>query len=144
MLKLNFNVPAEFDIGIDRLSGILGFCRGEGITVNAEKGERIGVSLKDGAAVIYYREKHQFFRELGVLCENIEKGEFDITEDGFFKELSAMIDVSQNAVYKLDTVKQMIDRLALMGYGMMMLYTEDQISLENYKYFGYMRGRYTK
>ncbi len=143
-MKLKFSVPAEFDIGIDRLSGILGFCKGEGTTVTAEKGERIGVSLKDGEAVIYYREKHHFFRELGVLCENIGKGEFDITEDSFFRELSAMIDISQNAVYKLDTVKEMIDRLALMGYGMMMLYTEDQISLENYKYFGYMRGRYTK
>lgn len=55
-----------------------------------------------------------------------------------------MIDASQNAVYKLDTVKEIIDHLALMGYGMMMLYTEDQMSLENYKYFGYMRARYTK
>ncbi len=144
MLNLNFKTPAEFDAGIERLSDILGFCRGDGITVTAEKGERIGVTLDGASAVIYYREKCQFFRELGILCENAAGGSFDINEDTFFNELSAMIDVSQNAVYKLDTVKGIIDRLALMGYGMMMLYTEDQMSLENYKYFGYMRARYTK
>ena len=36
MLNLNFKAPAEFDAGIDRLSNILGFCRGNGITVTAD------------------------------------------------------------------------------------------------------------
>lgn len=144
MIKLNFLVDDEFVTGISRLADILGYEIGEGICVRAVKSERIGVSLHDGTAVIYYREKHHFWRELGVLVENALKGEFDITEDGYFNELSVMLDASRCAVYTVSTVKRMIDHLALMGYGMMMLYTEDLIKLENYKYFGYMRGCYTK
>jgi len=144
MIRLDFNVSADFDIGIGRLAALLGFERGDGITVTAQKGERIGVSLKDGNAVIYYREKHHFWRGLGVLCENAAKGECDITEDGYFEGLSAMFDASRCAVYTVDTVKLMTDYLAVMGYSMVMLYTEDLVELENYKYFGYMRGRYTK
>jgi len=144
MFKLNFKVSDEFSVGIERLAAVLGYEIGEGINVTAEKGERIGVSLKDGTAVIYYREKHHFWRELGVLSENAEKGEFDITEDGYFTELSAMFDAARCAVYTVETVKLMIDYLAVMGYSMVMLYTEDLIELENYKYFGYMRGRYSK
>ena len=32
---------------------------GGGITVTAKKGERLGASLKNGEACIYYKEKHQ-------------------------------------------------------------------------------------
>jgi hypothetical protein len=143
-MKLNFNVDKSFDLGIDRLAGVLGFERGEGIEVSAVRGDRIGVSLKDGKAVVYYRDKVQFFRGLGVLIENAKKSaEFDITEDGFFETLSAMIDSSRCGVPTVKTVKSLIDYLAVMGYNMVMLYTEDVVKLENRPYFGYMRGRYT-
>ena len=143
-MKLNFNVDRSFDLGIERLSGTLGFERGEGISVSAVKGEKIGVSLKDGKAVIYYRDKVQFFRGLGVLIENAKKSDkFDITEDGFFETLSAMIDSSRCGVPTVKTVKGLIDYLAVMGYNMVMLYTEDVVKLEGRPYFGYMRGRYT-
>ena len=143
-MKLNFNVDKSFDLGIDRLAGTLGFERGEGISVSAVKGDRIGVSLKDGKAVIYYRDKVQFFRGLGVLIENAKKSaELDITEDGFFETLSAMIDSSRCGVPTVKTVKGIIDYLAVMGYNMVMLYTEDVVKLESRPYFGYMRGRYT-
>ena len=144
ILRLKFNVDAELLIGIERLENVLGYEVGEGITVTAVKSDRIGVSLKDGEAVIYYPKKHLFFRELGVLVENAkERDSFEITEDGFFDVLSAMIDVSRNGVPTVNAVNKMIDYLAVMGYGMAMLYTEDILKLENYKYFGYMRGRYS-
>ena len=143
-MKFNFNVDNTFDVGIDRLASILGYERGDGISVTASQGERIGVSLKNGAATIYYRDKAQFFRGLGVLVENAKKSDkFDITEDTFFTTLSAMIDSSRCGVPTLKTVKGIIDYLAVMGYNMIMLYTEDVIKLENRPYFGYMRGRYT-
>ena len=70
-MKFNFSVDKTFDIGIKRLSSLLGFeCAEDGIHVVAKKRELPGVSLSEGKAIIYYKEKHQFFRELGVLFEN--------------------------------------------------------------------------
>jgi len=143
-LKFSFNVDSDLMVGIERLKNVLGYEIGEGISVTAVKGERLGVSFKNGEAVIYYPKKHLFFRELGVLVEHARiSDECEITEDGFFDVVSTMIDVSRNGVLKVKAVNKMIDYLAVMGYGMAMLYTEDIIKLENYKYFGYMRGRYS-
>ncbi len=142
-MKFNFNVDKEFYKGIERLSSLLGFEIGEGISVCAECGDRIGVSLKGGHAVIYHKTKAQFFRGVGMLCQHANEGEFDITDDGFFDTLGAMIDSSRCGVPTLKTVKSLLDHMALMGYNMVMLYTEDVIKLEGRPYFGYMRGRYT-
>lgn len=143
-LNLNFNVDKDLLVGVERLKKVIGYELGEGITVKAEMGDKLGVSLKNGNAVIYYTKKHLFFRELGVLVENARRSdEFDITEDGFFDVVSTMIDTSRNGVPTVATINKMMDYLAVMGYGMAMLYTEDVIKLENYKYFGYMRGRYS-
>ena len=143
-MKLNFKVDKTFDTGIERLSKILGYEQGDGITVTAVKGEKIGVCLKNGAAVIYYRDKVQFFRGLGVLVERAKiSAEFEVTESGFFESVSAMIDSSRCGVPTNNTVKSILDYLAVMGYNMMMLYTEDVIELKDRPYFGYMRGRYT-
>ncbi len=144
MKRFNFQVDESLLCGIGRLKPLLGFEYGEDITVTAEQGERIGVTLKEGKAVIYYKKKYHFFRELGLLVENAaEKEEFDITEDGWFECLSAMLDTSRNAVPTLKTVFELLDYMALMGYGMAMLYTEDTVELKNRPYFGYMRGRYS-
>ena len=34
-LKFNFNIPEELKVGVSRLSAVLGYEMGEGITVNA-------------------------------------------------------------------------------------------------------------
>ena len=144
-LFFNFNIEAELLGGVDRLSSVLGFEKGNGIKVSAEKGNKNGVALKNNEAVIYYTSKSIFFRELGVLVENARISDcFEIEEDGFFTELSTMIDASRCAVPTVKTMYKLIDRLALMGYSMAMLYTEDTVKLENRPYFGYMRGGYTK
>ena len=144
-MKFNFKVDPTFSVGIERLAGVLGYeCAGDGITVEAVKGDRIGVSIKKSKATIYYKEKYHFFRELGVLKEKLESGDTkDVTEDGYFKTVAAMIDASRCSVPTVDSVKRVIDYLALMGYSMIMMYTEDVVKLENRPYFGYMRGRYT-
>ena len=143
-MKLNFNVDSAFDIGIDRLSGILGYEIGDGITVTAVKGEKLGVSLHGGTATVFYREKVQFFRGVGILVEKMKSSsEFDVTEDTFFKTVASMIDASRCGVPTVKTVKSLLDYHAVMGYNMMMLYTEDVVELEGRPYFGYMRGRYT-
>ncbi len=142
-MKLRFNVDKEFYAGIERLSGILGYEMSDGITVTGVKSDRIGTSLKGNNAVIYYKNKVQFFRGIGTLCQHAADGDFDICEDGFFDTLSAMIDASRCGVPTLPTVKRLLDFMAVMGYNMAMLYTEDVIELPGYEYFGYMRGRYS-
>jgi len=144
-LIFSFQVDETFLEGINRLQPILGFTRGEsGITVTARQADCPGVSVKDGKAEIRYTKKHMFFRELGVLCENIKtKTEFCIEEDNCFDTVSVMIDTSRCAVPTVNSINKMMDYLAVMGYSMAMLYTEDTVELEKYPYFGYMRGRYT-
>jgi hypothetical protein len=79
-----------------------------------------------------------------VLCEHArEKDAFEIFEDTHFDTLSVMIDTSRCGVPTVNTVERMIDYLAVMGYSMAMLYTEDTVELEGRPFFGYMRGRYT-
>lgn len=143
-MKFHLDIPPELLAGAMRLGAVLGYEIGDGISVRAEQGERIGVSLKDNCAVIYYKERAHFFRGLGILCERAAKSaEFDVNEDGFFKTLSTMLDVSRGAVPTVTTVKRLLDYLAVMGYNMMLLYVEDTVKIEGRPYFGYMRGAYT-
>lgn len=141
----NFSVPSDLLVGINRLSPVLGFELGDGITVFCEYGDKNGVVLKDGKATIFCTKKNLFFRELGVLMENIKKNdEFEIFEDSYFKTVGTMVDASRCAVPTVDSMKRLFDRLALMGYDLAMLYTEDTVKLEGRPYFGYMRGAYSK
>ena len=141
---LKFQVSDEFSKGISRLSKIIDLEISADITVTAEKSDKSGATLKDGKAVIYYTHKTSFFRGLGVLAHNAKtKTEFEIFDDNFFETMSVMLDTSRCGVPTVDGINAMTDYLALMGYNMLMLYTEDTLELENYKYFGYMRGRYT-
>ena len=143
-IKLHFDIPAHLAAPLPRLQTMLGFTQGDGITVTAVQGERNGVSLHDGKATLYFTAPHLFYRELGVLLEHARTSDsFDITEDSFFDTLSVMIDTARCGVNTVESVCEMIDYLAVMGYGMAMLYTEDTVTLEGRPYFGYMRGRYT-
>ena len=59
-----------------------------------------------------------------------------------FETLGAMFDCSRNKVFRLDWMKRTLVKLALMGYSMVMLYTEDTYLLPGEPFFGYMRGAY--
>ncbi len=60
-----------------------------------------------------------------------------------YNYFGAMLDMSRNAVMKVEQVKKYIDCLSKMGYNMLQLYTEDTYELDGEPYFGYLRGRYT-
>ncbi len=144
-IKLSFKTAKEFSVGIDRLSEVLGYEIGDGVEVNAVKGERIGAEYKNGKAVIYYKEKHHFWRSLAKLVDCIKKNtECDTYEDTAFKTVGVMICVSRGMVPTLKTLEKYLDYMAVMGYNLVMLQTDDLFELENRPYFGYMRGRYTK
>ena len=54
-----------------------------------------------------------------------------------------MLDCSRNAVMKVSYAKSVIAKLALMGYNLAMLYTEDTYQLPDEPHFGFLRGAYT-
>ena len=140
-----FEIEKELLLGVERLQKVLGFEIGDGLTVRAKQGDKLGVCKQGETVTVYYTQKHQFFRELGVLVENLRKtdGDFEVTEDGFFQTMATMVDASRCGVPTVEAFYKLADRLALMGYNMIMLYLEDLVKLPTKKYFGYMRGRYT-
>ena len=58
--------------------------------------------------------------------------------------LCVMLDCSRNAVMSVDGLKAFIDKLSVMGYNALQLYTEDTYEIKEEPLFGYMRGRYTQ
>ena len=145
-MKLNFKVKDDLLIGARRLGGLLGYeISDSGITVTECKGDKVGIEVKSGAAKIYYKQKNQFFRELGILVNHLKDGGEDTVriEESCFDTLGVMIDASRGAVPTVKTLNNLTDYLALMGYNMVLMYTEDTLELPGRPYFGYMRGRYT-
>ena len=59
------------------------------------------------------------------------------------KRFGVMLDMSRNAVMKVEEVKNFILILKRMGYNSLQLYTEDTFEIEGEPFFGYMRGRYS-
>lgn len=112
------------------------------LKVTGVKGERLGFTVQGEEAVIYYPKEHLFYRELALLAAHgtADTEQFEATD---FETLSVMIDTSRGAVHSVDSVCRLLNKLAVMGYGMVMLYTEDTVELKGRPYFGYMRGRYT-
>lgn len=146
-MKLDFkgNI-AELEQGIRILEKRLGYaCDTEGIQVEVEKRNgAIEVAMDGRKAVIRYQEKIHFFRVLSLLVEKLQEGNsFYITETPKFKTNGIMADVSSNAVMAVQSIKKMLEIMAVMGLNMMMLYMEDTYEIKSKPYFGYMRGRYT-
>ncbi|MGB3161041.1 MAG: beta-N-acetylhexosaminidase [Carnobacterium sp.] len=95
-------------------------------------------------ALITGHKKVHFFRGLGLLVEMQRSGITKKVEEIQFDELNFLLDASRNAVMTVDSIKQFIIILALMGYTGFYLYIEDTYEINDRPYFGYMRGRFSK
>lgn len=116
----------------------------DGIIVKIEKSANdIEVSYSEGIGCIKYNKKIHFFRGLGLFIENLNKQKFSLHEEPQFKMTGVMIDSSRNSVLKVQSIKEILTKMALMGLNMLMLYTEDTYELEGEPHFGYLRGRYS-
>lgn len=127
----------EFSLGEDGLS----------VKIIHRTGSPVNVSCGEEGAEIVYDQKIHFFRGLGLLLEQLQKGKHDflIEEEPQFDSIGPMFDVSQgNAVMNVSCIKNMIRRMAVMGLNMLMMYCEDSYVVKEQPYFGYMRGRYTE
>ncbi len=151
-MKIKFNNYDELKKGIVEFSNDLDFeiCdENYDLNVDIIKASENIVSVNiDGncATITYGGGIARFFRGLAYLVDWYKEGitKKEITETPLFETNGSMIDMSRNAVMKVETVKFMMRKMALMGMNTFMLYTEDTYEIENRPYFGYMRGRYTK
>ncbi len=82
-------------------------------------------------------------RAVGALMAGLIPDGEEVVEQAFFKTFGIMLDCSRNAVMTVAHFKMWLRRLALLGYNMAMLYTEDTYTLPDEPYFGYLRGAYT-
>ena len=138
----------EINKGIVILSKDFGYkLDSSGLKIQVEKiaGSNIIVEKTGDLAIIRYSEKIHFFRGLGLLLEALEQSqEFKIVEEPQFTMNGPMFDVSQgNAVMRVETIKEFIKRISVMGLNMFMLYAEDSYEVKEEPYFGYMRGKYS-
>jgi hexosaminidase len=118
---------------------------GRKVIVRQSTRDAIDVTWDAGIPTIHHGSRVQFFRALGLVVEAMSvESQKDVTEEPHFSLIGPMIDVSQgNAVLRVETVKGLIRKMALMGLNMLMLYAEDSYVVPDQPYFGYMRGKYT-
>ena len=99
------------------------------------------VAKKNGKIVISYGKLNMALRMVGAVLSGTMA---DGSENCPFKMLGIMLDCSRDAVMTVDHLKSYLDRLAILGYNMVMLYTEETYELPGEPMFGFMRGAYTK
>lgn len=128
--ELQMDLGAHFDESGFRISfasqdGLQGFARSNG---------------KDGIEIQYGRPGDAFRGLASVLAD---AGEGGLKETSPFTSLGVMIDLSRNAVLKVEGLKRHFRQFALMGINTVHLYMEDVYQIEGEPFFGYCRGVYT-
>lgn len=146
-MKLNFQGEInEYKAGLSEICPMLGITLcSEGMPVKVSKGKDIAVWAQAGKGRIRCFGKSAFFRAIGLFCENLaEKNTFELHETPVFRNLAASFDMSRNGVLTVKTMKNILCKMALMGYTQAMMYTEDTYPVAGQPFFGYLRGRYSE
>ena len=120
--------------------------KGKGIHLRFEADPTTGICQVEcgrNTATIRYGAPAQAARGVGAVLSGLASAKKPYREITPFETLGIMFDCSRNAVMAVDHVKLWLRRMALLGYNMFMLYTEDTYELEGEPHFGHMRGAYT-
>ncbi len=104
------------------------------------KASECSVKVKDDTVTITYNKVNMALRMTGAVLAGTLPGKADFCP---FEMFGVMIDCSRNAVMTVDYLKSYFDRLAILGYNMVMLYTEETYEIASEPFFGAMRGAYT-
>jgi len=116
----------------------------EKLSISYEIAKEMSYEIKGSNLNIKGKNIPQILRLFAIANKNSIKGDHTYSEYSDAETLGMMLDSSRNAVLRIDSIYILIRKLALMGYNMLMLYTEDTYKVEDYPEFGYMRGGYTK
>ena len=103
----------------------------------------VQVTVQGSHARIRYDRPYHAARGLGTLLSGLVQDGKPYLEHTPFETLGVMLDCSRNAVMTVEHFKGWLRQLALLGYNMAMLYTEETYELPGEEYFGYLRGRYS-
>lgn len=119
---------------------------GRTVFLTESKTKGLTIEGKDGTYSIWYSSIPDFCRALSILIDKLEQGEteFSLKETRKVEKCGIMADVSRNAVLKVETAKDIIQRIARMGMNTFLLYMENIYKVKEYSYFGYMRGAYSQ
>ena len=101
------------------------------------------ITRTGSSAHVRYATPAQAARAVGALMSGLVADGAVYRETTTFTTLGIMLDCSRNAVMTVEHLKVWLRRLALLGYNMVMLYTEDTYELPDEPFFGYQRGAYT-
>ena len=140
--------PEELRSLLDEIGKFYAISKSEvdgAITVECEKGgpeSTVQVTLEGSHARITYDRPHHAARGLGALLSGLVQEGKPYLEQTPFQTVGIMLDCSRNAVMTVEHFKSWLRQLALLGYNMAMLYTEETYELPGEEYFGYLRGRY--
>lgn len=114
------------------------------IEVHFHEEDAIHVKKEGSSIFIECREPAHYFRALNWAFHHLEEHTAEKTETACFPENGFMLDCSRNSVFRVDTVKAVIRKLAKLGMNMLMLYTEETYEVPEEPYFGAYRGRYSR
>ena len=110
------------------------------------KEDVLKISADHSKIEIRYKTLPAFFRAITIVLQKEEEGILDVNLDVkvWFDFNGLMIDCSRNGVLNVSYAKEIIEQLAMTGQNVFMLYMEDTYKVESEKYFGYLRGAYSK
>ena len=141
-----FNLSDNELFAIEEIEKQINFCReshNADIYFSKNKKEGFEIIKHEIRTEIKYSNRSSLLRAYGVFIENIGEANLSISQSPAFENLTVLVDNSRNAVMKPEKIEELIRIIALMGYNGLMLYTEDTYKLDNYPYFGYMRGAFS-
>ncbi len=111
-----------------------------GILLNAVPANRNYTEKKGDTLTVFYTNKARFVYSLFLFDAVGFIGDTNCK----FDTVTAMVDMSRNAVRSVPTVKKLMRQLVLMGYTDLQLYMEDVYEIPEEPFFGFKRGRYSK
>lgn len=104
----------------------------------------VQVSAEGETVRIYYGALTDALRGVGAALAGLAGEGAVVSERRPFTTLGIMLDCSRNAVMTIGHLERWLRRLALFGFNMAMLYTEDTYRIDGEPFFGFLRGAYSK
>ena len=115
-------------------------------TITVKEGKGLSIHADEQSAVIAAESKNALARAFFRLAQEMSAGRVpvDLHEEPQFESCGSFVDLSRNGVMTVEAAKRYMDHLAAIGMNLFVLYTEDTFTVPEYRYMGYLRGRYTK
>lgn len=143
-LVFSGELPAQFEEAMAELGPLLGFVSAsEGVPVEVCRAQGVLVEKQGQHIRLGWHQPVQLYRALSLLREAWNLEDYHREEEPCF-EIGMMFDVSRNACLRSDNLRYFFRCMALMGFDVGMLYTEDTYEVPGEPYIGYMRGRYSQ